>query len=69
MGECTGIPQAVVLHAQNTVLLKLWGFDTHDKMHHGMAAESMQWDDAGKTADSREQNALLESEIKASNES
>lgn len=34
-----------------------------------MAAESMQWDDAWKTGDSREQNALLESEIKASNES
>lgn len=34
-----------------------------------MAAEYMQWDDAEKTTDSREQNALLESEIKASNES
>lgn len=34
-----------------------------------MAAEHIQRDDAGKTTDSREQNALLESEIKASNES
>lgn len=34
-----------------------------------MAAGSVRWDDAGKTTDSREQNALLESKIKAGDES